>query len=94
MLESHEIKRIAKLARIKLADGEDEYFAKELSMILDMMNQLSELNTKDVEPLRSVSKIQMRTRPDIVTDGDIVDLALSNAPAKDLNFYLVPKVIE
>jgi aspartyl-tRNA(Asn)/glutamyl-tRNA(Gln) amidotransferase subunit C len=58
------------------------------------VESLSGVDVSGVEPIASVLPMEMKKRPDIVTDGGIVDDILSNAPAREDNFFVVPKVIE
>ena len=88
------VRRIAHLARIAVADEEVEHLKGELNAILAFVEQLSEVNVDGVEPMTSVTPMRMKERPDIVTDGDIVDQILKNAPATEDNFFVVPKVVE
>lgn len=88
------VRRIAKLARIAVADGEVGPLQGELNAILAFVEQLSEVNVDGVAPMTSVTPMEMKKRPDVVTDGGIAEAILSNAPAKEDHFFLVPKVVE
>ncbi len=88
------VMRIARLARIKITDEEAEGLKGELSGIFDWVEQLSELDTDDVEPMTQVVPIALPRREDVVTDGDIADKILANAPMSEDNFFVVPKVVE
>ncbi|MFM9152695.1 MAG: Asp-tRNA(Asn)/Glu-tRNA(Gln) amidotransferase subunit GatC, partial [Methylocystis sp.] len=55
---------------------------------------LSSVNVEGVEPIASVLPMQMKKRPDVVTDGGIADDILVNAPAREDHYFVVPKVIE
>jgi aspartyl-tRNA(Asn)/glutamyl-tRNA(Gln) amidotransferase subunit C len=88
------VRRIAHLARIAVADDEVEHLKGELNAILAFVEQLGEVDVAGVEPMTSVTPMRMKQRPDLVTDGDIVDQILKNAPATDGNYFLVPKVVE
>jgi aspartyl-tRNA(Asn)/glutamyl-tRNA(Gln) amidotransferase subunit C len=88
------VRRIAHLARIAVADEEVEHLRGELNAILAFVEQLGEVDVAGVEPMTSVTPMRMKQRPDIVTDGDIVDQILRNAPAAEDNYFLVPKVVE
>ena len=89
-----QVRHIANLARIQLSDSEAETLLPELNNILDWVEQLGEVNTDGVEPLATVVDMQMRLREDGVTDGDIRDKILANAPEPQHGFFGVPKVIE
>ncbi len=88
------VRRIARLARIKVPDEEVEGLRGELNAILSFVETLSEVDVAGVEPMTSVIPMSMRTRDDVVTDGGIAALVTVNAPAAEDNFFTVPKVIE
>lgn len=88
------VRRIAHLARIAVEDDEVEHLKGELNAILDFVEQLSEVDVAGVEPMTSVTPMVMRMREDVVTDGEIPELVVKNAPASQDNFFLVPKVVE
>ncbi len=88
------VRRIAKLARIAVSDQEVPHLQGELNAMLAFVEQLSEVNVDGVEPMTSVTPMAMKKRADVVDDGEIVDTVLSNAPASEDNFFLVPKVVE
>jgi aspartyl-tRNA(Asn)/glutamyl-tRNA(Gln) amidotransferase subunit C len=88
------VRRIAHLARIAVADGEIEALQGELNAMLAFVEQLSEVNVEGVEPMTSVTPMQMKKRADVVTDGDNAEAVLKNAPATQDNYFLVPKVVE
>lgn len=88
------VRRIAQLARIAVADDEVEHLRGELNAILAFVEQLSEVDVEGVEPMTSVTPMRMKQREDIVTNGEIAEKIVQNAPATDDNFFLVPKVVE
>jgi aspartyl-tRNA(Asn)/glutamyl-tRNA(Gln) amidotransferase subunit C len=88
------VRRIAHLARIAVADDEVEHLKGELNAILAFVEQLGEVDVAGVEPMTSVTPMRMKQRPDVVTDGDIADQVLKNAPATEGNYFVVPKVVE
>ena len=93
-VNSATVRRIAHLARIAVADEEVEHLRGELNAILAFVEQLSEVNVEGVEPMTSVTPMTMKKRADVVTDGEIADLVIKNAPASEDHFFLVPKVVE
>jgi aspartyl-tRNA(Asn)/glutamyl-tRNA(Gln) amidotransferase subunit C len=93
-VSTEQVRHIAKLARIAMSDEEIERLAPELNNILGWVEQLSEVNTDGVEPLTAVIDQKLRLRDDVVTDGDIRDEVLANAPEAQHGFFAVPKVIE
>lgn len=88
------VRHIARLARIAVTDEEVAPLAKELSSILDWVEQLGEVNTDAVEPMASVEDMALPLREDAVTDGNIQDKVTKNAPGRDDGFFAVPKVVE
>jgi aspartyl-tRNA(Asn)/glutamyl-tRNA(Gln) amidotransferase subunit C len=88
------VRRIARLARIAVADDEIGHLQDELNAILAFVEQLSEVDVTGVEPMTSVTPMAMQERADKVTDGGIADQILANAPATEDGFFLVPKVVE
>lgn len=93
-VDSAAVRRIASLARIAISDAEAEALAPELSKILGLVEQLGEVDTSGVEPLAAVIQNHLRLRDDVVTDGDIRERVLRNAPQAEHGFFAVPKVIE
>ena len=93
-LDPAAVARIATLARIKLSAEQQAAMAKELSGILDWIAQLDEVDTKGIEPLRSVMEIETAWRADEVTDGDRAEDVLRNAPSRHGAYFVVPKVVE
>lgn len=88
------VRRIAHLARIAVADEEVEHLRGELNAMLAFVEQLSEVNVEGVEPMTSVTPMVLKKRADVVTDGNIRDDVLANAPSTEDGFFLVPKVVE
>lgn len=93
-VDSATVRKIASLARIALSEAEAEALAPELSKILGLVEQLGEVDTSGVTPLAAVIPNHLRLRDDVVTDGDIRDRVLKNAPQAEHGFFAVPKVIE
>ena len=89
-----QVRHIAKLARIAMSDEELARLVPELNAIIGWVEQLSEVNTDGVEPLTAVIEQKLRLRDDKVTDGNIRDDVLANAPEAQHGFFAVPKVIE
>jgi aspartyl-tRNA(Asn)/glutamyl-tRNA(Gln) amidotransferase subunit C len=93
-VSTEQVRHIAKLARIAMSDEEIERLAPELNNILGWVEQLGEVDTDGVEPLTAVIDQKLRLRDDIVTEGNIRDEVLANAPEAQHGFFAVPKVIE
>ena len=88
------VRRIAKLARIKVPEAEVAGLQGELNAILAFVETLGEVDVAGVEPMTSVMPMPMKKRVDEVTDGEIADLVTRNAPASEDHFFVVPKVID
>ena len=93
-VDSATVRKIAKLARIAVSDGEVDAMVPELNNLLAWVEQLGEVDVTDVEPMTAVIANTLRLRIDEVTDGGIRDRVLANAPAPEHGFFGVPKVIE
>jgi aspartyl-tRNA(Asn)/glutamyl-tRNA(Gln) amidotransferase subunit C len=93
-VDSATVRRIAHLARIAVADDEVEHLRGELNAILAFVDQLAEVDVAAVEPMTSVTPMAMKKRADEVTDGEIADDVVRNAPVRDDHFFVVPKVVE
>lgn len=88
------VKKIARLSRIAIDEAEAAKMVGELNGILDWVEQLGEVDVTGVEPMTAVTGRKARLRDDVVTDGNVRDRVLANAPAKEGVFFGVPKVIE
>jgi aspartyl-tRNA(Asn)/glutamyl-tRNA(Gln) amidotransferase subunit C len=93
-LDRDTVRRIARLARIKVKDEELDPLAGELGRILSFVEQLDEVDTKSVEPMTSVVEVTLPMRDDVVTDGGDAEKILRNATAGVHGFFAVPKVVE
>lgn len=88
------VKRVAHLARIAVSDDDAERMTGELNAILGFVEQLNEVAVDGIEPMTSVTPMDMRMREDKVTDGGIAAAVVANAPVTEDNFFVVPKVVE
>jgi len=93
-IDKDKIKHTSKLARISLDEKKVESLSKDLSNIFNFIEKLNKINTENVKPLASILDHTLRTREDKVSDGGIRDKILENAPNKNEEFFIVPKVIE
>ena len=93
-VDADTVRRIAHLARIAVNDDEIEHLKGELNAILAFVEQLSEVNVEGVEPMTSVTPMEMKKREDKITDGGIPDDIVKNAPATEDHYFVVPKVVE
>jgi aspartyl-tRNA(Asn)/glutamyl-tRNA(Gln) amidotransferase subunit C len=88
------VRRVARLARLKVAEADVPKLAGELNSILSFVEQLNEVNVEGVAPLTSVVNQAMKMRDDVVTDGNYPKDVTKNAPASEDDFFMVPKVVE
>jgi aspartyl-tRNA(Asn)/glutamyl-tRNA(Gln) amidotransferase subunit C len=88
------VKRVARLARLAVTEDEAQRMMGELNGILGFVEQLSEVDVAGVEPMTSVTPMVMKKRQDVVTNGNIAERVVANAPLTDNNFFQVPKVVE
>lgn len=93
-LDEKTVRKVARLANIEINDNDIERIGGELSGILEWVEQLSEVNTDNVEPLANVVNIDLALRKDEVTDGNCADKVLANAPEETQGFFVVPKIVE
>jgi aspartyl-tRNA(Asn)/glutamyl-tRNA(Gln) amidotransferase subunit C len=88
------VKRVARLARIAVSDSEAEKLRGDLNTILGFVEQLNEVDVTGVEPMTAVVAMKMKTRPDVVTEGEAAEAVTANAPTRQEHFFVVPKVVE
>ncbi len=88
------IKKISKLARISVTNEETDRLEKDLNSIIKFVEQLKELNTDKITPIVSVSDQALTMNKDEIKKINEKEEILKNAPEKNSNYYIVPKVIE
>ena len=93
-LDTATVRRIARLARIRLGEAEVPRLQGELNGILGWIELLSEVDVEGVTPLTGGAQIPLRLRADAVTDGNQPEQVLANAPDRAGAFFAVPKVVE
>lgn len=93
-VDENTVRRVAKLARIAVEAHEVPKLKRELDAILAFVEELSTLDVTGVEPMTSVTPVSIRLREDRVDDGEDAERVLLNAPAREADFYVVPKVVE
>ncbi|HZZ77154.1 MAG TPA: Asp-tRNA(Asn)/Glu-tRNA(Gln) amidotransferase subunit GatC [Gemmataceae bacterium] len=91
-LSADEVRKVAELARLELSDADVATMARQLSAIVDYINQLQSLNTDNVEPMAHALDVHDVFRADEPVPSLSVDEALANAPARKGDFYSVPPV--
>ena len=89
-----DVRKAAKLARLAVDEQHVPALTDKLNGILGMVEQLQEVDVEGVEPMTSVTPMRLKRREDQVTDGDIADDVLANAPETAEGFFVVPKVVE
>lgn len=93
-LTNKDIKKIARLARIEVDEESCESLSKQVGAVISWIEQLSEVDTKNVEPLTNVNQKNLTLVKDVISDGNIADDVLRNAKNAKYNYFSVPKVIE
>ncbi len=88
------VRRIARLARIKITPEEAKGLETELSGILNWVKQLDEVDTTGIEPMTRVVAMSLKMRADEVTEGSMADAVIKNAPERNDHYFVVPKVVE
>lgn len=88
------VKRIGRLARIRIEESEVEKYQTEPNTILGFVEQLDEVDVAGVEPMTSVTPMRLRRREDVISDGGYPEKIVANAPLSEDNFFMVPKVVE
>ncbi len=90
-VDAKTVTRIGRLARIRIEESEVAGYQDELNAMLGFVEQLG---VTGVEPMTSVTPMQLRRREDKVTDGGYPEQIVANAPLAEDNFFMVPKVVE
>ena len=93
-IDNSTVKKVAKLARLKVDAKEEQNLKNELNNILEWVDKLQKVNTDNIDPMLSVSNEPMPMREDMVTSELDNKQILSNAPEKKAGFFVVPKVVE
>lgn len=89
-----DVRKVARLSRIAVPEDKLETLAGELSGIMGWIEQLNEVDIEGVAPMTSVVAATLPMREDVVTDGNIPDQVLANAPKMEAGFFVVPKAVE
>lgn len=93
-IDKNTVRKVASLARLEMSEADLDIMTPKLNGILKWIEQLQALNTDNVEPLANVANIELKLRPDRVTDGNDAAKVLANAPEEVGGFFVVPKVVE
>ena len=86
--------KLGKLARISISDDKLNNLSKDLNSILEFVDQLKEIKTDQVDPTSNSLNQKLEVRDDKVDNKNSTDDILENAPEKEMDFFVVPKVIE
>tara|TARA_B100001109_G_scaffold173734_1_gene141983 strand:+ start:165 stop:446 length:282 start_codon:yes stop_codon:yes gene_type:complete len=89
-----DIKRISYLAKLKLPEEKEDFYANSLKDIIKWVDNLKQIDTKEIKPLHNVTEKTESIRSDEVNKTNSVEEVLSNAPERAQNFFKVPKVVE
>jgi len=93
-LTRDDVKKVAGLARLRMNDDQMDALLPKMNNIVGFIEQLSEVDTDNVEPLSNVARSTLPLRKDEITDGECRDKVLANAPESEEGFFGVPKVVE
>lgn len=93
-IDQETVKKVAFLSRLRIEDDKIEETQAEFNKILGWIAQLGEVNTDNVEPLVSVNESKLVCREDVINDGEQAEAVLANAPMKEFDYFVVPKVVE
>ena len=93
-IDSKQVQRIAKLARLHISEDKYEMYATEMSKVLDVIDKLQEVDTAGLDPVINVNSHRVSFRKDIITDGNCDSDIIANAPKSKFGYFLVPKVVE
>jgi aspartyl-tRNA(Asn)/glutamyl-tRNA(Gln) amidotransferase subunit C len=88
------VEKVAKLARLQLSSEELDRYGQQLGAILDYIAKLEKLDVAGLEPLAQAVDTSNVFREDVPRPGLPRDAALQNAPEKNADFFIVPKIIE
>lgn len=88
------IRRVAKLAGLRVEEGAVDALAQEMNGILDWVAQLDAVDVESVEPMTMAVRHTLPMREDVVTEGGDAERILSNAPKRAGGFFVVPKVVD
>lgn len=93
-IDKQRVEYVARLARLEITEEEKELYTEQLGNILNYVEMLNKLDTKDVAPLFHVIPLTNVFREDEVKEGIGNEAALKNAPAKEKGYFKVPRIIE
>jgi len=94
VISDETIEYVGILSKLKLDENEKEQAKKDLAEMLDYIDRLGELDTAGVEPMSHIHPVSNRFREDVVTNGDMREQILANAPEEKDGAFVVPKTFE
>ena len=93
-IKKSEIAYISSLSKLKMEDAEMDNYTRQISDILEMIQQLEKVDTHDIEPMAHPLNMKQRLRADVITEENHRELYQKNAVEFEEGFYKVPKVID
>lgn len=93
-IDKNIVRKVASLARLEMDEAQIEKATPKVNGIMKWIEQIQAVNTDGVEPLANVAHIELKLRPDAVTDGNCAEKILANAPEEVGGYFVVPKVVE
>lgn len=93
-LTPDDVRKVARLARLKLTDEEVAIYTRQLAQVLQYVERLAEVETSNVEPMAHAVELENVFRPDEPTPSLPREAALANAPQTDGRYFLVPAILE
>ena len=93
-IDNQTVRKVSKLAKIKINEKEETKLIEELNNILGWVDELKKVDTEQIEPMLSVFNESMTMRKDEVSSEISDELVLKNAPESKSGFFVVPKVVE
>ena len=94
IISDETIEYVGILAKLELSGEEKEQAKKDMGSMLDYIDKLGELDTEGVEPMSHVSPVKNVFREDVVTNGDMREEILKNAPGEKNGMFAVPRTFE
>ena len=94
IISDETIEYVGILSKLELSEEEKEQAKKDMGSMLDYIDKLNELDTTGIEPMSHVFPVQNVFREDVVTNGDMREDILKNAPGEKDGMFIVPKTFE
>jgi aspartyl-tRNA(Asn)/glutamyl-tRNA(Gln) amidotransferase subunit C len=94
VIDKETVKKIGHLARIKIEEHESEKYSNDITVVLNWFEMLDEVDVSSTQPANSRNQQATPQREDVITDGGIAELIISNATDAKFNMFSVPKVVE